>query len=295
MTDIDWKRMPSLSALRAFEATARMDGFSRAARALNVTPAAVAQQVRGLEADLGVKLVQKAGRGLALTEEGRRLTQALSQGFGVISEGVIRTRARQADRPVRVSTTAGFGQWVLMPVLQDFWARHPDIRVSLDVGPSRADVASGAFDLAIRAGRPKERWPGTRTEPLINSRYVMIAGPEIAAQAESGTPLSDLPWVLDPPNSDDEAWLFGLDLSRDGLRVTEVASAALAIGSVLKGYGITFSVERIVRDFLTAGQLKRLPAEGLPEVSYHLVYGEGPVRAPVATFMDWLRANMQED
>ena len=96
MPDPDWRHLPSLSALRAFEATARLDGFSAAARALNVTPAAVAQQVRGLEADLGVALVIRQGRGLVLTPEGARLSAALAEGFSTIAGGIDALRHDEA-------------------------------------------------------------------------------------------------------------------------------------------------------------------------------------------------------
>ncbi len=78
---VDWRHMPPLTALRALEAVARLGGFSAAARALNVTHAAVAQQVRGLETELGVALLRREGRAVVLTAEGARLAAALAEGF----------------------------------------------------------------------------------------------------------------------------------------------------------------------------------------------------------------------
>ena len=81
MTDPDWRHLPPLSTLRAFEATARLEGYSAAARALNVTPAAIAQQVRKLEDEMGAALVRREGRGLVLTEAGRQLAAQHSHSF----------------------------------------------------------------------------------------------------------------------------------------------------------------------------------------------------------------------
>ena len=94
----DWKSLPSLSSLRAFDQAARAGSFAGAARALNVTHAAVAQQVRALEADLGVALLRRAGRGVALTAEGTLLAQALAEGFERMAQGVADLRAQASGR-----------------------------------------------------------------------------------------------------------------------------------------------------------------------------------------------------
>ncbi|MFZ1511133.1 MAG: LysR family transcriptional regulator, partial [Tabrizicola sp.] len=84
----DWRNIPSLTALRAFEATADLRSFSQAARVLNVTHAAVAQQVRALEEHMGRPLVQREGRGVGLTADGEQLAEALREGFGAIQRGL---------------------------------------------------------------------------------------------------------------------------------------------------------------------------------------------------------------
>ena len=92
-------QLPSLTSLRAFEAAARLGGFSAASRELNVTHAAVAQQVRGLEAALGVTLLARAGRGMALSPEGERLATALTAGFESISAAIEEVKAGEDGRP----------------------------------------------------------------------------------------------------------------------------------------------------------------------------------------------------
>ncbi|WP_375687948.1 LysR substrate-binding domain-containing protein [Pseudooceanicola sp. LIPI14-2-Ac024] len=292
MTEPDWRHLPSLSALRAFEATARLDGFSAAARALNVTPAAVAQQVRGLESDLGVSLVVRQGRGLALTPEGTRLTAALRDGFATIAAGVEDLRRNEARRGVRVSTTQGFAQWILMPALSRFWSAHPEIPVALDITSRLADLQNGTIDLAIRAGALDQHWPGTVTEALIRSRYLVLAAPQLAARITSPADMARMPWILDPRNDTEARWLAQMGIDRDSLRVTEVASPVLEVGSAVQGYGLMFGVESIVKPELDAGRLVEVPTEGLPSAAYAIVTASGPRRARVQTFIDWMKSDL---
>jgi LysR family glycine cleavage system transcriptional activator len=120
MTELDWRQMPALAALRAFEATARTGGFSAAARQLNVTHAAVAQQVRALETRLAVALVWRDGRGLRLTPEGQRLAVALNAGFATIRDGVRALTDGATQKPLTVTLPPAFAAEWLMPRLARF-------------------------------------------------------------------------------------------------------------------------------------------------------------------------------
>jgi LysR family glycine cleavage system transcriptional activator len=115
-----WRDLPSLSLLRACDATARNGSFAEAGRVLNVTHAAVTQAVRALEAELGVPLVRRSGRTVALTEAGKRLAQSLDTGFGALAEGVADLRRDEAWRIVRVTTTTFIAETHVMPRLPDF-------------------------------------------------------------------------------------------------------------------------------------------------------------------------------
>jgi LysR family glycine cleavage system transcriptional activator len=136
---MDWRRLPSLSALRAFEAQARLGGFTAAARELNITQAAVAQHVRRLEDFFSCALVQRQGRAMGLTDAGRRLTATLTDGFSTIEAGVADLMADTETRPLTVSTTPSFAENWLMPRLGAFWAGHPDIGIALRPEPGLVD------------------------------------------------------------------------------------------------------------------------------------------------------------
>ena len=128
---MDWRDIPSLPALRAFEAAARAGSFSAAARELNVTHAAIAQHVRAIESQLGTSLLIRSGKKMALTEAGTRLAQELSSGFGQIIAGVREAAFDAAGSPLKVTVTPSFADNWLMPRLCSFWERHPEITLSI--------------------------------------------------------------------------------------------------------------------------------------------------------------------
>ena len=102
---MDWRTLPSLTSLRAFESAARLSSFTLAGRELNVTHAAVAQQVRGLEAELGLELIFRQGRGLAVTPEGAKLAQALAEGFRGVMQALAEISAVAPGAATEISAS----------------------------------------------------------------------------------------------------------------------------------------------------------------------------------------------
>jgi LysR family glycine cleavage system transcriptional activator len=285
---IDWRALPPLSALRAFAAVAEHGSLSQAARALNVTHPAIAQQVRTLEEALGLPLVTRQGRGMALTPEGARLAAALSDGFATIAAAVSDLRANQADRPVRVSLTAGFAAQWLMPRLRDFWNRHPDIGVSLHPDPRLIDLRAEGVDLAIRYGDGK--WPGLEATFLASARLAVAASPDLVLGNAPMTTaeLAVADWVLarDWPEQDNYLRSLGLDPER--LSRTDMTTEELAIAAARQGLGLVVESLALLEDDVTAGRLivvhdsrDRLPA-------YFLVRAPGRLSPSARAFADWL-------
>ncbi len=153
--------LPSLAALRAFEAAARTLSFSEAGREMNVSHAAVAQNVRRLEAELGRPLMARSGRGLALTADGAALARGLSEGFGTIRATLAAFAADDAARPLRITMTPNFAVGFLIPRLGGFHRAHPEVELDLDPSARVVDLAAGGVDLAIRYGNGG--WPGLET------------------------------------------------------------------------------------------------------------------------------------
>lgn len=174
------RRLPSLLALRCFEAAARLENFSRAADELHLTHGAVSRAVRLLEDELGVALFERRGRRVFLTEAGRTLARAVSGGFDLMRQAVgeLRASGRQARRWVVSCEPTLLMRW-LIPRWPDFQARHPAMEVHLVAGGGPFSFADG-IDLAIR--RDDFRWPGSyHAEPLFVERVGPVCRPDKAA------------------------------------------------------------------------------------------------------------------
>jgi len=142
-------RLPSLSALRSFEAAARQLSFTRAAAELHVTQAAVSRQVARLEDELGCRLFRRGHREVSLTRAGEALAAAVGEGFARIREAVGEISVA-GEGPLTVAASVGFAALWLMPRMGDFRARHADIDVRVLAADRDIDPATGDADVAIR-------------------------------------------------------------------------------------------------------------------------------------------------
>jgi LysR family transcriptional regulator, glycine cleavage system transcriptional activator len=279
-----WRDLPSLSALRAFDATARHGSFAGAGRVLNVTHAAVTQAVRGLEAELGVQLVCRMGRTVSLTEAGEVLARSLGEGFGAISAGIEEVRRSQQRRVLRVATTTFIAETHIMPRLASFWARHPGVEVAMTPSPATVNLLQDGFDMAIRV--LEDGWatpPGLEIRPLVRTPILATAAPALA-----GIDPLKLPWIDGPGSAWDKEQLRKAGIDPDRLGKVQLGSPHLEMSAARQGLGAMLATEIICRDDLEAGRLVVLPVTGLPSVTYAAVLPKGPRRAAVEQFADWL-------
>ena len=172
-------RLPPLSALRAFEAVARKLSFARAAEELHVTKAAVAQQVRALEQEIGAALVARSGRGLALTEAGAAGAPGLAEGFAALARAARAMREAKGRRFLVINSSPSFAATWLVARVGKFKARHPDIDVLLDANPSDNSLDPGATDALIRWGAGD--FPGLQTTLLFKENVFPVCSPKLAA------------------------------------------------------------------------------------------------------------------
>jgi LysR family transcriptional regulator, glycine cleavage system transcriptional activator len=285
----DWRSLPSMTALRAFAATAELRSFSQAARVLNVTHAAVAQQVRALEDQLGRSLVQREGRGVSLTTDGEQLAEALSEGFAAFQRGVEALKAGEADRPVRVSLTATFAAQWLMPRLRDFWDQNPDIGLSLHPDSKVVDLHRERMDIAIRYGNGD--WPGVEANYLTSARMVIAGSPELIGKRDpSLQDLAGMDWILSRTWPEQDAWLRQLGLDPEALNRTDINSEELAIAAARQGLGLVIESVALILSDVADGRLRIVheSRERLP--AYFIVTLPGPKRAAARAFLKWLKA-----
>ena len=286
---MDWRRIPSLSALRAFEAQARLGGFTAAARELNITQAAVAQHVRRLEDFFSCALVQRQGRSMGLTDKGHRLTTTLTEGFSTIEAGVADLLADTETRPLSVSTTPSFAENWLMPRLGAFWSGHPEIGIALRPEAGLVDLRHDNVDLAIRYGRGN--WPGMDCEKLAPADFVVVGVPALLKDRAGATPadLADLRWLIEPGFAEQYLWAesFGLDLP--ALQVTEFPTNMLVLSATRTGYGLSVQPRALVEADIAAGRLTTGAAFEDSELGYYMLTRPGGPSERLDVFMSWLR------
>lgn len=285
---MDWRSMPPLTALRAFSALAETGSASAAGVALNVSHAAISQQVKALEGHMGVALVDRSARPLALTPAGRDLADTLRAGFGAIARTIEALTGADADRPLQVSTTPGFAAQWLMPRLLDFRTRHPGVDLMINPTPERVSLEPGGIDIAIRHGLGQ--WPGVEAERLFSSPLVVVAAPSLVAGRTITRPedLIDLPWVQEYGTSESTDWLRRKGLSSFRIGGMTQVPGNLLLEGVRQGQGVSLTVRQWVEDDLAAGRLQLLFEE--PEdTAYYIVTRPDAARSKARAFIGWLR------
>lgn len=292
---MDWKRIPSLSALRAFEAAARHQSFTRAAAELNVTQAAVAQHVRALEGELAEVLVARKGRGIEVTSKGRQLAGYLADGFAQIADGVETVRAQTEARALRLTTSPGFALHWLMPRMGDFWSRHPDIEVSITPSVDVVDLRRDGFDVAIRYGGGA--WPGVASELLTDSDFWVVAHPDLlkGGGANCLADAEQFPWFLESQLQEGRNLVEreGVDLNSVSLKL--LATNTLVMAAVKAGLGVSIQSKSLVEDDVRKGDLTLICELYNDDYGYHLVTVPGREVYGLKEFRAWLRKQVQSE
>jgi len=287
---MNWRDIPSLAALRAFEAAARTGSFSAAARELNVTHAAVAQHVRHLEDHFTTSLMTRQGRAMATTAEGDRLAGSLAEAFGTIESAARDLLDRGKARPLRVATTPSFAANWLMPRIGLFWSSHPEIELELIPGIDLLDLRRDGIDVAIRYGLGG--WPGVESRPFVPAGMVAVATPGLIGDRTIAclADLCGLVWLLDGTRSEERLFARenGVDLEAE--KVRSFATAQLAREAARAGLGVAIMPEPLVADDIARGQLLALCRDGNSKVAYHILTRPGTVSARRDAFVTWLTA-----
>ena len=285
---MNWSDLPSLNSLRAFAALAETESFSQAGRALNVTHAAVIQQVKTLESWLGMTLVIRDGRKVRLTQEGIVLARDLASGFASIRRGVEALRDVDVQRPVQVSMSPAFAVSWLMPRLVDFQKQHPDITLLLNPTSELVELRPGGIDLAIRykdRRRSKEE-----IEAVLIADMVVVGTPALIGdrKIEDAAALTDLPWLQELGTNEVADWLAMHGVTLDRPLMISHMPGNLIMEAVRRGDGITYTARPFVEDEILSGRLVQLFSEKAFGI-YYIKTRPGVLRRPVKDFIDWLK------
>ncbi|HEY2889650.1 MAG TPA: transcriptional regulator GcvA [Dongiaceae bacterium] len=283
-------RLPSLTALRMFEATARHASFTKAAAELHVTQAAVSHQLRALEEQLGIKLFQRSTRRLSLTPAGQRLLPAVSDAFETLARAV--ADIGRGEHLLSVTTTPSFGARWLAPRLGRFATSNPDIDLSVRHSTAVLDLAREGLDFAIRWG--KGQWPDVVSELIGPSAITLVASPAYAKRLELKQP-SDVARAMllhEETREDWIEWLLVAGLDRTiALRGIVFDDENALIQACLDGQGLALMARSLAEGDLKAGRLVSpfdlTFAEGY---GYYLVYEAETLKRPkCAAFRAFVR------
>ena len=292
-------RLPSLNALRAFEAVARHLSLTRAAEELHVTPAAVSHQIRALEADLGVTLLRRVRRDFRLTDAAQAGLPPLREAFDLLGEAVELMREGRSDRLLTISVLPSFAATWLVPRLSDFQALHPELDVLLDTTDRLIDPRREAIDLAIRFGAGD--YPGLEVTQLFGDAIFPVCSPALLrgpTPLESPADLRDhnllhVDWTPFMAETGDwKTWLLaaGYDDQVDASRGPRFSHTNLALQAAVHGQGVAIGSTALAEEDLAAGRLVR-PFEVSVAVNfcYYVVTAPGAAARPkVKAFRDWL-------
>src|SRR5271165_5344325 len=256
-------RSPPLNALRAFETVARKLSFARAAEELRVTKAAVAQQVRLLEQEIGAPLVERSGRGLALTESGAAGAPGLAEGFSTLARAARAMREAKGRRFLVINASASFAATWLVGRIGRFKALHPEIDVLLDAIAREDSMESSTTDALVRWG--PGNFPGLATTLLFKENVFPVCAPELVVGDNPMRSPQDLSrhtllhLEASPAYPSWPTWSDWLKAARardvEARHGVWFNNMAMAIRAAAQGQGVALSSFAIAADELAAGRL----------------------------------------
>ena len=297
-----FRRLPPLHSLRAFEAVARLGSFKLAAEELNVTPAAISQQVKKLEEDLGINLATRGSQGVIPTEQGMRLKTGLSDAFLRMREAVEAVHFEPERKSLTVSCGPPVASKWLAPRLNRFFDLHPDIHISIASKRELVDYHSNDIDVGIRLSRDESK--DLEREWLYEETAVALCSPAFARDNQLKEPKD----VMRLPILRDD----GLTYCRGPIWEVWCTEAGIPASSTRRGAHFGFSPEQAI-DAAIAGagivvasktlasldlEMGRLVVPFGPEVSTHVRYQivHRPIPEPCAhleVFKAWVRDELK--
>jgi LysR family glycine cleavage system transcriptional activator len=293
------RRLPSLNALKAFEATARQESFTRAADELCVTQGAVSQQVKGLEAELGVRLFRRERQRLVITDAGRAYLEVVRDAFDRIGMGTERLLQRQNSGVLTITTSPNFAAKWLVHRLGRFSEAHPGIELRISASMQHIDFAREDIDLAVRHG--DGQWPGLHVTRLCVEELFPVCSPKLVRGRGALRLPRDLKHHTLLHANDTGEWIKWLKLvdveDVDFKRGTVFNQASMAIDAAVDGQGIALARTALAAWDLLSGRLVRPFPQAL--VAPYALWIVCPTTAAdlpkIATFRSWLLKEAADD
>lgn len=284
------RKLPSLNALKAFEAAARHQSLVRAAGELNVTHAAISRQVRELERAMRVALFERTGRGVVLTEAGAGLASELTRGLDILASATGRfARTPRGRQRLSITSDVPFARMWLVPRLGEFTSRHPEIDLVLDPTHRVVDLAKEEADFGIRYGAGS--WRGLEALKLADVELTVVCAPSLLKREPVATPVGLPParLIQEQDRCHWTAWLEAAGVADTVTPRGPTLLADVALGAAESGHGFVLTDRLVSADALKAGRLVEPFDLAVPYNAYFLVSPKGKKPSkPAHDFRQWL-------
>lgn len=283
--------LPSISSLLALEAVDRLGSASAAAEELSLTQSAISRQLKTMEDQLGVQLIERSQMRLHLTPAAKDYVQIARSAVQDLAQAALKLKANPAGGSLDLSILPAFGMHWLAPRLQDFARRHPEVTVNLGTRLKPFDFATEPFDAAIHFGQ--KDWAGVHYLPIMREDVLPVCAPALKEAAhETLDALRSTPLLhLESRPDAWERWFEMQGAQVSGLRGMLFDQFSTMIQATIHGMGVGLLPSYLVRDDLKAGRL--VPAWQGPPVSlgaYYLVWPtDRAMPEPLKSFKDWLQ------
>jgi LysR family glycine cleavage system transcriptional activator len=293
------RRLPSLNALKAFEATARQESFTKAAVELCVTQGAVSQQVKGLESELGVRLFRRERQRLIITDAGRAYLEVVRDAFDRLAMGTERLLQRQKSGTLTITTSPNFAAKWLVHRLGRFSEAHPGIDLRVSASVQHIDFAREDIDLAIRHG--DGQWPGMHVTRLCTEELFPVCSPKLLNGSGALRSPRDIRHhtLLHTNGTDDWAnWLGRVGIDGVDLKHGVVFNqASMTIDAAVDGQGIALARTALASSDLISGRLVRPFVQAVEApYAFWIVCPKSTADLPkISTFRNWLLQEAAED
>jgi len=293
------RRLPSLNALKAFEATARQESFTKAAQELCVTQGAVSQQVKGLESELGVRLFRRERQRLIITDAGRSYLEVVRDAFDRLGMGTERLLQQQKSGTLTITTSPNFAAKWLVHRLGRFSEAHPGIDLRVSASIQHIDFAREDIDLALRHGNGQ--WPGMHVTRLCTEEIFPVCSPKLATGRDALRSPRDIRHhtLLHTNGTGDWAnWLERVGV--DGVDFTHgivFNQASMSIDAAVDGQGIALARTALAACDLISGRLVRPFPQALEApYAFWIVCPKSAAELPkISTFRSWLLKEAEDD
>lgn len=286
--------LPPLNGLRAFDVSGRRLSFRAAADEMGVTQGAVAQQIRQLEARLGIKLFDRLPKGLALTPAGRSYHERIADAFADLRSATAQLKPEPGK--VLISVTPTFASKWLIPNLPDFSDKHPDIDLRILATEQVSSFHSDGIDLAIRQGKPPFG-AALNATLLFKQDLIAVAAPKLVKGAQlpiEPEMLSSLPKIHDTHNLWPKVMneLAISDQSKRGLRLSQTA---LAVDAAISAQGVALVSRFLVSADIAMGNLLEIgqSAAAGEQDFYLLKQRKSASNAAIETVVSWLTSQAE--